>query len=389
MTSAKAATARFTSYSKIAHSGADLPDSALLGSGAGDWACTRDNATGLVWEIKTTDGGLRDRNKRYTNYDDATQAQKTVGGVNVNPTQAEIDAASNSIGLVNAVKASALCGFSEWRMPSRDELSGLVVPAVSPTINSTFFPNTSSSYFWSGSPTPTIRAARGACSSAMVVYSSSRGYDGSVRLVRGGQSFGSFLLSLSSTGSGSGTLSADAGSFNCASSAGTNSGVCSDRLASGVLVTLTARPELGSTFAAWGGACSGASPTCTLKIDATKNVTARFNGSTAPVPPGAPTQIVITPGNGSAQISFSAPANDGGAAITGYTATCTASGQTARRASGSRSPLTVRNLAGNLPYQCAITASNEAGSSPASAPTPVTPMPGKSNLTPILLLLLD
>ena len=47
-------------YTKIANDGSELPADAPLGSAAGEWACTRDNATGLVWEVKTDDGGLRD-----------------------------------------------------------------------------------------------------------------------------------------------------------------------------------------------------------------------------------------------------------------------------------------------------------------------------------------
>ncbi|MEQ1812925.1 MAG: hypothetical protein ABL860_00520, partial [Candidatus Nitrotoga sp.] len=31
--------------------------------------CVRDNVTGLMWEVKTADGGLRDWTKSYTNYD--------------------------------------------------------------------------------------------------------------------------------------------------------------------------------------------------------------------------------------------------------------------------------------------------------------------------------
>ncbi|MFW5969891.1 MAG: hypothetical protein ACOCP9_04575, partial [Halofilum sp. (in: g-proteobacteria)] len=30
------------------------------------WSCVRDNVTGLMWEVKTTDGGLRDQNNTYT-----------------------------------------------------------------------------------------------------------------------------------------------------------------------------------------------------------------------------------------------------------------------------------------------------------------------------------
>jgi hypothetical protein len=382
MNASKAVTATFTTYSKVANNGADLPASALLGSGAGDWACTRENSTGLLWEVKTDDGGLRDMNKTYTNYD------STYGST------AQINAATNSIGLVNAVNSSSLCAVQGWRMPSKDELSGLVDTNFVPTIDPTFFINTPSSTFWSGSPV----AGYSSYSSYAWVVTFGGGYVdydyrsrvNQVRLVRGGQSFGTFALSLSSSGPGSGTFSADAGNFNCTSNAGTTSGTCADNLPSGVLVTLTASPAPGSRFAGWGGACSGASLSCTLKMNAAQNVSAVFKTGPAPVSPGAPTNISFIAGSGSAQFSFTAPTNDGGAAISGYTATCTAIGQTTRRANGSRSPLTVRNLVGNVPYQCTLTASNEAGSSEASDPSSVTPTPGKKNsLTPILMLLLD
>ncbi|MBP8283259.1 MAG: hypothetical protein KAX46_05010, partial [Chromatiaceae bacterium] len=54
------------SFTKIANSGNALPAAAALGSGANDWACTRDNVTGLTWEVKTNDGGLRDQDWTYS-----------------------------------------------------------------------------------------------------------------------------------------------------------------------------------------------------------------------------------------------------------------------------------------------------------------------------------
>jgi hypothetical protein len=48
-------------YTKIANDGSELPDSATLGTNPTDWACTKDNKTGLIWEVKTDDGGLRDK----------------------------------------------------------------------------------------------------------------------------------------------------------------------------------------------------------------------------------------------------------------------------------------------------------------------------------------
>ncbi|MEE4379693.1 MAG: hypothetical protein V2J55_19570 [Candidatus Competibacteraceae bacterium] len=35
-------------FTKIANDGTELPDSAALGTNPGDWACTRDNVTGLI-----------------------------------------------------------------------------------------------------------------------------------------------------------------------------------------------------------------------------------------------------------------------------------------------------------------------------------------------------
>jgi hypothetical protein len=138
-----------SSYTKIANNGSILPDSAVLGTASGDWACTRDDSTGLIWEVKAADGGLRDLRKSYTYYDDPSKPQKWNSDHSelINPTQADIVATTNSIGFVKAVNVASLCGSTGWRMPITDELKGLA-----PKINSTYFPNTPNSGFWSGSP---------------------------------------------------------------------------------------------------------------------------------------------------------------------------------------------------------------------------------------------
>ena len=88
--------------------------------------------------------------------------------------------------------------------------------------------------------------------------------------------------------------------------------------------------------------------------------------------PGAPTIGAAVAGDGSASISFMAPASDGGATVTGYTAACTA-GASSRTGTGTASPVLVSGLSNGSAYACSVTASNSAGTGAASAAMTVTP----------------
>lgn len=106
--------------------------------------CVKDKLTGLTWEGKPA-SGLRAASNTYTHYDNTAAAQFWNGSAYVNPTQAQIDAATNTVGYVNAVNASALCGYTDWRLPTADELQGIVDYSVAypgPAIDDTWFPNT-------------------------------------------------------------------------------------------------------------------------------------------------------------------------------------------------------------------------------------------------------
>ena len=110
--------------------------------------CVKDDATGLIWEGKTV-SGTRAGSNTYTNYDSTSSAQKSNGS---NPTQAEINASTNSIGYRNAVNSSTLCGYTDWRLPTKDELQTIVdASRASPLINTSWFPNTQNFYYWSSS----------------------------------------------------------------------------------------------------------------------------------------------------------------------------------------------------------------------------------------------
>lgn len=141
-------------FSKISNAGAVLPAAAALGGAAGDWACTRDNVTGLMWEVKVT-SGLRSNQHRYAWYSTAAQTNGgNAGAAGSNTCGGTLSAAPyndqcNTSNFVAAVNAVALCGFSDWRLPTRQELTTLVHAGIAaPTIDAAYFPNTGNDYYW-------------------------------------------------------------------------------------------------------------------------------------------------------------------------------------------------------------------------------------------------
>jgi hypothetical protein len=173
-------------FTKIANNGSALPASATLGAGPTDWACTRDNVTGLIWEVKTT-SGLRSQSHTYSWYDTNSpdgNPGAAAGGKCHNFSRCDTGK------YVRDVNATGLCGSSNWRMPTVKELESIAdLGRVNPAIDKDYFPNTPSAYFWSGSP-----HANWTTSVAWRVYfydgvasSNPRSVSSRVRLVHGGE----------------------------------------------------------------------------------------------------------------------------------------------------------------------------------------------------------
>jgi hypothetical protein len=95
--------------------------------------------------------------------------------------------------------------------------------------------------------------------------------------------------------------------------------------------------------------------------------------------PGAPVIGTAAAGNAKATVNFTPPASDGGAAITTYTVTAADQTNAARggqTATGTGSPVTVTGLTNGDSYTFTVTATNSAGTGPASSPSnAVTPEP--------------
>lgn len=181
-------------YTKISNVGNVLPASAALGTGDNDWACTRDNVTGLIWEVKTT-SGLRSQDHHYTWYD-SNSPDGNPGTANYYGSCYPYGALCHTEKFVQDVNAQGLCGHNDWRMPTIQELGSIVDLgrsysdfAGNTAIDPGYFPNTPSSFFWSGSPSASdTNNAWG----VYLIYGGHNGFgrrDGSgrVRLVRAGQ----------------------------------------------------------------------------------------------------------------------------------------------------------------------------------------------------------
>jgi hypothetical protein len=138
-------------YTKVANNGGDLDDGANLAVDPNEWACTRDNATGLTWEVKNTIyRDLHDWSNAFTWLSSDVTTNGGFSGDFGAGTCNETLASCNSEAFIVAVNSVTLCGRYDWRLPTERELLTLVdVAALNPSIAPVYFPNTMAGIYWS------------------------------------------------------------------------------------------------------------------------------------------------------------------------------------------------------------------------------------------------
>ncbi|NVK24220.1 MAG: DUF1566 domain-containing protein [Gammaproteobacteria bacterium] len=126
-------------YTKLDDTGAELA------ADASSWSCVRDNHTGLIWEVKTTDGGAQ-------HYLDGFQwGGKGADGYSDANKEGTYYESWNS--LIDHANDNSLCGKTNWAIPTHEELTGIVHRGKSSTlVDLAYFPNTVDARYWTTNP---------------------------------------------------------------------------------------------------------------------------------------------------------------------------------------------------------------------------------------------
>ena len=123
------------------------------------WVCVRDNQSGLIWEVKTTEPGLQNINNTYSWYDPDQRSNGGYAGKDKGGVCAGSDCDTDSY--IKAVNAKQLCGLTDWYLPSRFELNTIVdtsIPLPGPTLPKAFFPEPQAGKYWTDTTFKTRRA---------------------------------------------------------------------------------------------------------------------------------------------------------------------------------------------------------------------------------------
>ena len=145
------------SYTKINANGEKLP------SNTSAWQCVTDNVSGFMWEVKNNTTGLHNSADKFTWYN----ANKKTNGGKIGDwnnqgkhcygyEKGKPKTYCHTEQFVSRVNKQGLCGFHDWRLPTRTELTSLIhFGRTEPTIDTHFFPHTQHDFYWTSSPTAT------------------------------------------------------------------------------------------------------------------------------------------------------------------------------------------------------------------------------------------
>ncbi len=130
-------------YSKVSSEGN------ILSEDTKEWQCVLDNHTGLMWEVK--EGSFSSNMGKKTNtfswFDDDFPDYSSANNGDCN-----LSTSCDTQTYIQTANINQMCGFDDWRLPDKIELQDLVDYGNSiPSIDSFFFPQTESGFYWTSS----------------------------------------------------------------------------------------------------------------------------------------------------------------------------------------------------------------------------------------------
>jgi hypothetical protein len=134
-----------------------------LSSEAPKWQCVTDEISGLMWEVKHNDADKNDLHHvsdKFTWYNsDPIQYGGNIGDWNRHGAQCQGYDETKPRSychieqFASRVNKAGLCGFNDWRVPTRSELTNIIhFGKNQPAIDSGFFPNTLNNFYWTWNP---------------------------------------------------------------------------------------------------------------------------------------------------------------------------------------------------------------------------------------------
>ncbi|SEA06665.1 Protein of unknown function [Thiothrix caldifontis] len=116
-----------------------------LAATATNYSCVKDTQTNLVWEIKTNDGGLRDKDWRYRHFHNYSGYWGTVSGYD-GSTLCAVLGSCDAYSYMETINSQGICGRKgTWRLPVNGELGSIAqinTGGTPPHINLSVFSDT-------------------------------------------------------------------------------------------------------------------------------------------------------------------------------------------------------------------------------------------------------
>ena len=120
-------------------------DAEILELESSEWSCVLDNKSSLVWEVKSENEGIQYALNTYTWFDGVSGRENGTYSKNC-----YWGKSCNTQSYIEDINEAELCTYSDWRLPTRDELRSIVdyYGDSDILIDLLLFPNTQMDTYW-------------------------------------------------------------------------------------------------------------------------------------------------------------------------------------------------------------------------------------------------